>query len=414
MFFSERSGFRGAGLVASGLLALTASAGPLQAKKEKTPVYELSQSFRAAALPVQSALDVGDMGAARGRIASLEALAQTPAEKYALGALKLQLGAKLSDPQAQRKALTVMLESGGAPVPELPYLRYLAGYFSYVLNELNDAQAQLNYARQLGYKSPQVTLMLADISLRTKRNTEGLALLNEAIAEQRALGGIVDSAWYDRAAAFSYKAKDWPNLAAWYRQKLTDHPARENWRTAVVNYMDNPALTPAMKLDLYRLLAAQGALASERDYQAYADLAVQNGQYGEAKAVIEGARSSGKLLAGDTATSALLKTATARAAKEKIALASRAAKPGGAADAADGYLGLGDYAKAAELYRKALTEAPADPGRINTRLGIALALAGDSAGARQTLTGVSGPWADLAQFWLLSATQKNPTRSTPT
>src|SRR3546814_5465695 len=69
----------------------------------------------------------------------------------------MQLAGKLSDVQAQRKALTAMLQSGGAPSSDLPYLRYLAGYFSYVLNDMNDAIAQLTYARQLGYAGPQVT-----------------------------------------------------------------------------------------------------------------------------------------------------------------------------------------------------------------------------------------------------------------
>lgn len=404
MIFSERSVFGIARLATALGLALTI-AGPVHAKKEKAPVYELGQPFRAAAQPVQAALEIGDTAAARSRIGSLDVLAQTPAEKYALGALRLQLGAKLSDPQAQRKALTLMLDSGGAPSVELPYLRYLAGYFSYSLNQLGDAQAQFQYAQQLGYKSPQLTLMLADSQLRTNRRAEGLALLTQAIAEQRAGGGTVDSAWYDRASAFAYKAKDWTNLALWSRQKLTDFPARENWRTAIVNYMDNPVLTPAMKLDLYRLLAAQGALATERDYQAYADLAAQNGQYGETKAVIEGGRTSGKLLAADKTVGALLKTATTRAAK--------AGKPRGAAEAADGHLASGDYLKAAELYRKALTQAPTDPAMINTRLGIALARAGDGAGARQALSGVAGPWADVAQFWLLWSGQKSATPSVP-
>lgn len=406
MTISGRSAFPRAALAIAGVLAAI-TPGTLYAKKEKAPVYELGQPFRTAALPVQTALDMGDSAAARVRIAALEALAQTPAEKYALGALRLQLGAKLSDPQAQRKALTMMLESGGAPPSELPYLRYLAGYFSYTLNELNDAQAQLNYAQQLGYKSPQLTLMLADAHLRTQRNVEGFALLTQAIAQQQAAGGTVDPAWYDRATAFSYKAKDWANLALWSRQKLTAYPARENWRTAVVNYMDNLALTPAMKLDLYRLLAAQGALASERDYQAYADLAAKNEQYSEAKAVIEGARASGKLLATDTATGAILKTASVRAAKERAALTAKAGKAGGATEAANGYFAMGDYTKAAELYRKALSETPADPGLVNTRLGVALARAGDGAGARQILSSVTGPWTDVAQFWLLWATQKS-------
>ena len=86
-------------------------------------------------------------------------------------------------------------------------------------------------------------------------------------------------------------------------------------------------------------------------------------------------------------------------------LRERAAKVGGAAEAADGYLALGDYAKAAELYRKALTETPADPGQVNTRLGIALARAGDAEGAKQVLSAITGPWRDVAQFWLVWAGQ---------
>src|SRR3546814_6324104 len=80
---------------------------------------------------------------------------------------------------------------------------------------------------------------------------------------------------------------------------LADYPTPENWRSAISNYMANPALTAAMKLDLYRLLTANGALASERDYQAYAEAAVQNGQYGEAKAIIEAGRAGGKLLSNE-------------------------------------------------------------------------------------------------------------------
>jgi hypothetical protein len=42
---------------------------------------------------------------------------------------------------------------------------------------------------------------------------------------------------------------------------------------------------------------------------------------------------------------------------------------------------------------------------VNTRLGIALARAGDATGARQVLSAVTGPWRDVAQFWLVWAGQ---------
>src|SRR3546814_13099076 len=77
---------------------------------------------------------------------------------------------------------------------------------------------------------------------------------------------------------------------------------------------------------------------------AYAEAAVQNGQYGEAKAIIEAGRAGGKLLSNDAATASIYKTASARATKNKAALTALAAKAGGASEAADAYLAWGNYA----------------------------------------------------------------------
>ncbi|MCF8708620.1 hypothetical protein [Rhizorhapis sp. SPR117] len=386
-------------------LVLGLSTGANAAKKSKTPDYVLGNDFRLAARNAQAAMDMGDTVTASARIGALEAAAHTGSEKYIAAALHMQLAAKQADFTAQRKALNAMLESGGAPGSEIPYLRYLAGYFSFMLNELKDCVAQITYARQLGYDSPQATLMLADAHLRMGNYPEGMGFLSQAVTQQRAAGGKADASWYDRAVSFAYKAKDWSGLASWYRQKITQYPAPENWRSAISNYLDNPALTSAMRLDLYRLVSARDALASERDYQAYAQAAVDNGQYGEAKAVIEAGRADGSLLTGDAAIAGMYKTAAARATKDRAKLATQAAKAASAGEAANGYLALGEYGRAAELYRTALAQASADPGLINTRLGIALARSGDREGAQKVLSAVTGPWTDIAQFWLLWASQ---------
>src|SRR3546814_11180517 len=105
---------------------------------------------------------------------------------------------------------------------------------------MNDAIAQLTYARQLGYAGPQVTLLLADANIRLKKNSEGLALVSEAMKQQRAAGGSIGQTWYDRAAAISYALKDWRGVAGWYRRKLAEYPPPENWRRAIRKYMTNP------------------------------------------------------------------------------------------------------------------------------------------------------------------------------
>ena len=67
----------------------------------------------------------------------------------------------------------------------------------------------------------------------------------------------------------------------------------------------------------------------------------------------------------------------------------------------DADYGYGDYAQAAELYRAALSKTGADVNLINLHLGMALARAGDKAGATAALNAVTGPRSELAKFWLI-------------
>jgi hypothetical protein len=66
----------------------------------------------------------------------------------------------------------------------------------------------------------------------------------------------------------------------------------------------------------------------------------------------------------------------------------------------DRFYGLGQHAKAVELYKQARAKG-ADANLINLRVGIALAAAGDKAGATAALNAVGGQRADIAKFWLL-------------
>ena len=63
------------------------------------------------------------------------------------------------------------------------------------------------------------------------------------------------------------------------------------------------------------------------------------------------------------------------------------------------YFGYGDYAKAAEIYRLAGQRSDVDASLANLRLGEALAMAGDKAGAAAAFKAVNGPRAELASLW---------------
>ena len=64
----------------------------------------------------------------------------------------------------------------------------------------------------------------------------------------------------------------------------------------------------------------------------------------------------------------------------------------------DAYYGYGEYGPAAELYRAALQKGGQDANLVNTRLGAALALAGQRAEAEAAFRAVTGARAELAQI----------------
>lgn len=363
----------------------------------------MDKAFRTAVQRAQAAIAVGDLNAATAQVSAL--MPATPVEKYAAAGLRMEIASRKSDAQGQRKALNDMLESRATPAGEEPRLRFLSGYYSFVVGNYEDAIAQLDYAKQLGYDPLEATMLRADSQFRRGKKAEGLAYLKEAMEREKAAGKAIPATWYDRAISFSYQLGAWSDVAQWYQQKLAAYPGAQNWRSGIVNYLAAPGMDTQVQLDLRRLQAATGAMASERDYQEYAALAANNGYEAEAKAVIEAGRANGKLPVNDAKTAALLKKITPKvkayiaglpAAEKKAASA-----PDGAAAMAvgDAYFSLGQYPQAATQYRLALSKGGIDAQRVNTRLGVALARSGDLAGGRTALAQVLGNWANDARFW---------------
>ena len=91
----------------------------------------------------------------------------------------------------------------------------------------------------------------------------------------------------------------------------------------------------------------------------------------------------------------LAATKAATAGRARLAALRRATT----VEAGDQLLGFGDYAAAVTAYQGALQSGAADAGLVNTRLGIALALAGRRAEA-------AAAFADLASLWLAWLAQR--------
>lgn len=379
---------------------------PALAKKPVAagPVIQMSDSFRAAAQAADGAIKAGDAATAQAQISGL--MPGSDFENYVAAGLRFELAVLKVNRQAQRVALNDMFKTASVPKTDMPRLRYIAGYLSYIVGNYDDATAQLDYARTLGYDPVDATMLRADIAVRRNKAKDARGFVQEALARQRAAGRPIPAAWYDRAISMAYAAGDWAEVGALYRERLSHYASAGEWRSALANYLAAPGMDAQVQLDLYRLQAAVGAMASERDYQAYAQLADKTGYSAETKAIIEAGRSAGKLTPAQAVTAQLLKSATPKAAKEIAGLPAAAkkaaaAREGGAAlTVGDTYFSLGQYPQAVEHYRLALSKGGVDQGKANTRLGVALARSGDLAGAKAVLGQVTtGNWANVAGFW---------------
>ncbi|WP_340264045.1 tetratricopeptide repeat protein [Sphingobium mellinum] len=398
-----------------GLLAMTGAivaVSPVSAKKpvSNSPVIEMSPTFREAAQAADNAIKAGDVATAQAQISGL--MPATDFEAYTAAGLRFELAVLKRDFQAQRVALTDLFKTASVPKKDAPRLRYVAGYLSYVVGNNDDALAQLDYAKTLGYDGIDATMLRADIALRKNKARDARPYVQEAIARQRASGQPVPAAWYDRAISLAYASGDWAEVGTLYRERLSHYDSAGEWRSALANYLTAPGMDAQVQLDLYRLQAANGAMASERDYQAYALLAEKAGNYAEAKSIIEAGRSAGKLTQTQATTAALMKSVTPKAAKQIAGLPAAGKKAAGAKDGAaalavaDDYFSLSQFPQAVEYYRLALSKGGIDQGKANARLGIALARSGDLAGAKAALAQASGNWANVAGFWSIWVDQQ--------
>ncbi|WP_176591156.1 hypothetical protein [Sphingobium sp. EM0848] len=387
---------------------------PAGAKKPVAagPVIEMSDSFRAATQAADSAIKAGDVSGAQAKISGLMPVSDF--EAYVAAGLRFELAVLKVDRQAQRVALNDMFKTSSVPKTDMPRLRYIAGYLSFIVGNYDDATAQLDYAKTLGYDPIDATMLRGDIALRRNKAKDARAFVQEALARQRTAGQPIPAAWYDRAISMAYQAGDWSDVGALYRERLSHYDSAGEWRSALANYLSAPGMDPQVQLDLYRLQAANGAMASERDYQAYAQLADKTGYSAETKAIIEAGRSAGKLTLTQAATAQLLKSATPKAAKEIAALPAAAKKAAAAKDGSaamtvgDTYFSLSQFPQAVEQYRLALSKGGVDTGKANARLGVALARSGDLAGAKAALAQVTtGNWVNDAGFWSVWVDQQS-------
>jgi hypothetical protein len=402
----------------SGAVSAPAFAAKKDKKEEKQGMkLNVSPDVIKALQAAQQASEKQDFATAKTALADADGKAASNDDKYQIGAVKLNTGIGAKDEALKMEGLNQMLDSGLTP-PEQ------AGQFNAVAADA--ALSQKNYdvaiqrgqaALAAGYKAEAVqpTIAQAYFGKAGTTNTatepargftqQGLAALKAAAEASKAAGQPVPAQWYQIGVSRAEAAK-LPDVTEWAKMAYQAEPSGQNLRTLVRLFQRaNPNITNRENLDVLRLLGASDGLVIAADYTEYAEMASKTGIYGEVKSVIDKGRSKGVLNASQGGD--VYQTAVGRIAGDKSTLgaaeadAQKAATGKIAAATADAYLGYGDYAKAASMFELAKQKGGVDADEVNTRLGIAKMMGGDTAGAKAAFEAVQGgARKQIAGLWI--------------
>jgi tetratricopeptide (TPR) repeat protein len=400
----------------SGILAASATAqtnSPIAAKNArknaKAPAqqpgqrkYSVGKEAQKAITDLETAVKTKQTENFAQLLAAAEAVAKNADEKYLVARYRLDHAQNIKDQAAMVAAAQAVLASGVASAEETAKI---SEYLARVAAQTDPAAAEALYTRQLAADPANVDALadLARTKLELKKDSEALELLQRAIAVSKTKGEKAPESWYRKSLEIAHNQRNRPLSLQISREVLGLYPSPENLRNAIAVYRDGAQIDKETDIDLLRLMRGARAISA----QGYYDLA-QNlndaGFPGEAKGVLD--EGVGLGVVPRNAAAPLLATASARIPEDRASLATAEAKARAAANGtlalktAEAYLGYGDYAKAADLFQAALAKGGVDSNLVNTRLGIALAMAGRKAEAEASFKAVTGPRADLAALWL--------------
>jgi len=396
-----------------------AIAAPAFAKKEDkaaaAPAAEkATPAVQKAAFDAQKAADAGDIPTALTNYNTAKAAMVNNTDKFMVGRVGYQIYQKNKDDALFSEVVDLMLASGEASVDAQKQLYFAQGQIAYNKKDYAKALAAFQGAEKAGSTDPDLVPLIVESMAQQGQTLQALQTLNDEATKHAAAGQVVPPEWYQRGVSIGYKNKNPADQAAINQLTLelclkwvASAPQPQYWNGALEVYAQQFKLDNEGRLEMLRLLRAAGALEGGDDYREYADdvyLRFPN----EAMTVLQEGAAKGKVtLTGKNDAADVMGIVKGKVAADKASLpgadkASRAAASGKAAlSTADAYVGYGQYPQAVDLYKVALAKGGVDAGTVNLHMGWALALSGDTAGAKTAFQAVTGARKPIADFWLV-------------
>ena len=378
------------------------------AAQPAVPQVKPSAKALKAIAELQDAVNKKDWASVPAKVAAAQAVASTKEDRYLIASMQLRAAAAQNDPAAFASALETVGQSGIVDTATMAKMyNNLGGSY---LNNKQYPQAAAAYQKAVALNPNNVDALtfLGESQAAEGQKAEAAASFQRAIQAQVAAGQKPDEDLMKRAVATAYEGKS-PAAIDLAQKWVAAYPSPNSWSNAIAIYSNLNQPDTEAKVDLFRLMQATGALNNATVYEQYAAASADLNNTNEAQAVLEAGLAAKVLSPTDAQYREIAAGVKAKpkATAADLDVATRSAVNGMALlRIGDRYYGMGNYAKAVELYRMAMGKPGVDSALANLHIGMALARAGDKAGAATALNAVSGPRADIAKYWLLYVNQK--------
>ncbi len=376
---------------------------PQQQQASKPGDVKPSSGAVKAIVDLQNAVKANDTANIPAKVAAAQAVAKTKEDRYLIGVFQRQAALNAKDVGALATAVHALEASTFLDATKVAALYMDLGIQQFNAKQTALAIASFQRAATLTPNDLGAVELLAQAKSAAGQNAEAASLFQQTLKARLAAGQKPTEDVYRRAVQAAYDSQS-PAAVDLGRQWVAAYPSPDSWRNAILIYRNVAKPDVEGTLDLLRLMQTMNALSSSADYNLFATAAADQQNYVEAQSVIDAGIAAKHV---DPASPLFRDIVAGLKSKQKLtdadlAEAVKIAQTGTAmVRVGDRYFGMGQYAKAADLYRKALAKGGVDTDIANIHLGMALARSNDKAGAVAAFKAVTGSRADVAKYWLL-------------
>lgn len=334
---------------------------------------------------------------------------KTPYESFVIDDFMAFLNVKLKDYAAAAQAAEAALATGEVPAKERPERLKTLVQLNYTVKNYGKAVAFAKQYQQAAGPDAEMQRLVTQAYYLQKDYPNAKVSAKALAASQTAAGRKPDEAILQLWHSSAFYARDKSGQRAALTALVENYPSQAHIGDLLTLVAADLGRSDRMSFEVFRLKLAAGLLKTSDAYIEMAQLAIQLGFPGEAKAVMAKGFAAGVLGGKNKSREQRLETmAKQQVAQDEPTLAATANTPKARAALAEAYASYGKADKAITLYKDVSSVAPRDADLIRLHLGQAYLARGDVASANKSFAAVGdAKLAGLARLWIAVARSKN-------